>query len=394
MASTTSTTSTTSRMWYRRPTHQEDHHRRPTHQEGHQRRPTHQKDHHRLPPHQERYLQVPTINQKRRTPSHQPRYTPINEGFTTLVKLLFRYVQLNHHFENWQTLPKSINRDVEKLFGSIKPPCPSQKLDLSLKALTAKAKDDMRNLIDQHIHDQISDTMNALGAIAYNKDCDQAAHIAQQQLKRFGKRMTSDYIHKTLLQGLDVLGYSPEFDNSSTGSDFNFEDENCEEEIIIQEQEIQMESDLQEIVMASDLPVTLPVTPPRNPPSTEKEEVSISTTTTTQNIDKSYAAQLKKNTDKSGATQLKKFNLTQTPLISIPPLQRDRNGNPMFKQILPISNTIQKTEPLKKQESRTSIESKASSTSGDSTSRRLSQPTTQRDVTNKKKMEAETIRWR
>ena len=373
---------TTSRLWHRRPTYQEDHHRRPTHQDHHRRpthqdhhqrsthqdhhrRPTHQEDHHRRPTHQEyhhrhtshqeRYLQVPTINQKRITPSHQPRYTPINEGFTTIVKLLFRYVQLSHHFNNWESLPNNINRDLEKLFGSIKPPCPSHKIDLNLKTLKEKTKADMVVILTQHIQDSLSDTVHALGAIPYNKDCDQAAHIAQQQLKRFGKRMTRDFIHMALLQGLDTLGHSREFDNNSpTGFDRNYE------ETITQEQETEMESDLQEIVMVSDLPI--------NPPSAGEETAPAPITTTTQ------------TTDKSDKTLLKRSNINKTIIISIPPLQRDRNGNPLFKQKAPTSNTIQITEPLMKQGSRISIESKASSTSLDSTSKRLSQPTTQRKL--------------
>ena len=416
MASTTSTTSTTSRMWYRRPTHQEDHHRRPTHQEAHHRRTSHQ----------ERYQQVPTFNQKRRTPSHQPRtpshqprYTPMNEGFTTIVKLLFKYVQLSHHIYNWSSLPNSINRDLEKLFGSLKPPSPSQKLAQNLDTFKEETKAGLVSLLTDHISDSIAATEDALIAIPYNKDCDQAAHIAQQQLKRYGKKLNKDFIHIQLLEGLNLLRSSPEFPRiHSPDSDFDWEE--YKEEIIQRDrQEIEMESDPQDTVMASDLLVT----PPATPPSAEKDAVSTPTTTTTQNkeivMTFDLPATLPENpplpgkeavsapttttthiTDKSDTAQSKNFKINKTTINSNPPLQRDRNGNPLFTQNASTSNTIQTTEPLKKEESRNRRESDASSKSADSTSRRLPQPktqTTRGKWTNPKKMEAlEALaaRWR
>ena len=135
------------------------------------------------------------------------RYTPVSSDYTRLVKLLFRLTQVTHHLKIWEaSIPAKIDNQIEELFGMIMPPHPSEDLKTNLKRCQQNTKTGISDIILQHLIQSLEETKKSLSYIQCTNDGDMAARVAQEQLKRFGKKMTQEFIRNTLLGGLLILG--------------------------------------------------------------------------------------------------------------------------------------------------------------------------------------------
>ena len=154
----------------------------------------------------------PSFIQKRPTQQIQkekppPSYTPVNSNFTTLVKLLFRLVQVTHHLRIWEeSIPLKINNQIQWLFEMIRLPNPSEGLKSSLEKCQLDTKNGILQCTKDHLLNSLKTTKEALSRTQCTNEGDMAARVAQEQLKRFGNKMTRDFIRKTLLEGLHTLG--------------------------------------------------------------------------------------------------------------------------------------------------------------------------------------------
>ena len=135
------------------------------------------------------------------------RYTPVSSDYTRLVKLLFRLTQVTHHLKIWEaSIPAKIDNQIEELFGMIMPPHPSEDLKRNLKRCQQNTKTGISDVVLQHLIQSLAETKKSLSYIQCTNDGDMAARVAQEQLKRFGNKMTKEFIRNTLLEGLRILG--------------------------------------------------------------------------------------------------------------------------------------------------------------------------------------------
>ena len=56
-----------------------------------------------------------------------------NPDFPELLKTIFQYIQLTHHYENWSEIPDSLNKAIDILIANIRPPLPGDGVNSKLK---------------------------------------------------------------------------------------------------------------------------------------------------------------------------------------------------------------------------------------------------------------------
>ena len=112
-----------------------------------------------------------------------------NDDFPSVCKCLYRLVQLQHHHDNWKTLPKTINERLQKLVDDINPPMAGDDFKMQLSALTDEYAASIVKLVQQHINKGLVDKEAEAGNLNRG-DIDRATEVASKYLTtRLGKRL-------------------------------------------------------------------------------------------------------------------------------------------------------------------------------------------------------------
>jgi len=95
-----------------------------------------------------------------------PRHTTKsdNDDFAGCVKDVYRIVQLKHHESNWQELPKSLARRLERFAGDINPPMVDQELRSKMEQLTNTYAESICDTVQKHIGRKLLETGTAAAA--------------------------------------------------------------------------------------------------------------------------------------------------------------------------------------------------------------------------------------
>lgn len=129
-----------------------------------------------------------------------------NQDFADVCKCLYRWVQLQHHEENWKTLPKSLNERIQKLVADINPPMVDDDFRKRLAAATKDYTGKMVQLVQEHIKKHRIDKEIHAGVLS-RQDIDRATEVASKYLStRLGKRLDANKRTALLKEAADFVG--------------------------------------------------------------------------------------------------------------------------------------------------------------------------------------------
>ena len=141
--------------------------------------------------------------------------TSNNDDFASVVKYLYRSVQLEHHAGNWTELPRSLSERLVRFAEDINPPMVDEKLRLTVMKATRAYSDAICEAVREHIDAKRTETTST-AATLNGTDIDRAKEIADRQLsRRLGRRLDDNKRRQLLDQAASTVGSSrrrPEID--------------------------------------------------------------------------------------------------------------------------------------------------------------------------------------
>jgi len=145
-------------------------------------------------------------NSKQQTRDHQAQRRPAtytardskrwseNADFRELVRCNMKYVQLQHHYRNWNDCPKGVSKAIDNVINNIKPPQASEDLRGYLKECADDFKSAITGVLQAHLHLE-SNKLEQKIATLDQSDNELMQSIVTKQLKRrLGNRITDDTI--------------------------------------------------------------------------------------------------------------------------------------------------------------------------------------------------------
>jgi len=134
--------------------------------------------------------------------------TSNNDDFASVVKYLYRSVQLEHHAGNWTELPKSLSERLVRFAEDINPPMVDEKLRLTVMKATRAYSDAICEAVREHIDTKKAEATST--AATFNgTDLDRAKEIADKQLtRRLGRRLDDNKRRQLLDQAASTVGSS------------------------------------------------------------------------------------------------------------------------------------------------------------------------------------------
>jgi len=126
--------------------------------------------------------------------NNQPKRWSQNPDFKQLIRLNTKYVQLQHHYQNWRDCPKGVSKAIDNLVANIRPPQPSDEFKGYLKEAAEDFKSTVAGILQAHLHLE-SNKMEQQMATLQQTDQDLMQSIVTNKLKkRLGRRISDDTI--------------------------------------------------------------------------------------------------------------------------------------------------------------------------------------------------------
>ena len=162
------------------------------------------------------------------TGTYAPQRRSANPDFTKLVRESARYVKVVHAANNWQNLPRAIERDINRLADNIKPPGPTDDLRRQL----SHAADDFKAAVTAAVQDHLQKTASAVKSNIQSlnqQDVSMVHATVRRQMQRpVNKRVLTTTVDRAL-GDLAVLPTThsefPRLGASSDDDDDDVEDE-------------------------------------------------------------------------------------------------------------------------------------------------------------------------
>lgn len=136
---------------------------------------------------------------------NQTAPTSSNTEFADVTKNIYKWVQLQHHLNNWKNLPKSLAGRLDRLIDDIKPPNCNDMLQNFLKLLAKKFGHDIRNAVDSHLRQQLNET-ESTAARLNPLDLMRAKEIADRYLRNRLGRLSADQRHAFINSAAELIG--------------------------------------------------------------------------------------------------------------------------------------------------------------------------------------------
>lgn len=135
------------------------------------------------------------VTSRQQTPRDQ---TSANPDFTALLRSTFHLVKVQHANNNWANIPKGVDRAVDKLATSIRPPLQNQQLKAGLEAATSDYKSQIVAVVQQHLADSLQQCKQTLRGL--NQDDRDLVHdIVRRRVRHtLGRRVTDATIEGAL----------------------------------------------------------------------------------------------------------------------------------------------------------------------------------------------------
>jgi hypothetical protein len=131
--------------------------------------------------------------------------TSANPDFADISKTIYKWAQLQHHLNNWKTLPKSLGARIDRLTDDIKPPNANDQLRSQLKTLSTAFGKNVCDLVNRHLQDQLIETEQQAGLLDPT-DLPRAKEIANKYLRTRLGRLQSDKRESLVESAADMVG--------------------------------------------------------------------------------------------------------------------------------------------------------------------------------------------
>lgn len=176
----------------------------PNHTSSTSKQPIHTTRQHSIPSLLDDHWPAPRLQAPpRQHPSrpHQQPEKPIistNSDFHAMTKALYRAVQIRRHMENWQDLPRSINKNLEYLASLVRPTDPNESIRKDIQTIFERTGTDLKHRIQQHFEERLEANRSIL--IQLNPaDKSTARDTVFNQIRQTTGRKLSDAALKQLL---------------------------------------------------------------------------------------------------------------------------------------------------------------------------------------------------
>ena len=135
------------------------------------------------------------INDPRTTRGDQ--FQSENPDFVNLIRATNQGARLHHAQQNWERLPTTIGRAVDKIANSVRPPLMDDGFQRHIQRAAASFKEAIRHTVSEHLVSKYTGVRRQLGHLD-NRDMEQARAIARRQILRSNQRMTTERVDQLL----------------------------------------------------------------------------------------------------------------------------------------------------------------------------------------------------
>jgi len=112
-----------------------------------------------------------------------------NPDFRNLVKATNQGARLEHAKQNWESLPVTVDRAVDRITNSIRPPMVDDQLKSHITRAAAQFKNSIRHSVTEHLVAKTAQVSRSMGTLDQGDFADARA-IARRQMLRANRRMT------------------------------------------------------------------------------------------------------------------------------------------------------------------------------------------------------------
>jgi len=135
-----------------------------------------------------------------------------NPDFVQLVRSTNQGARIQNAMSNWERLPPTVDRAIDRIQHSIRPPMPDEGLHNKIKSAAGQFKNAIRHIVNEHLVAKYTQTTRTLASLD-QRDREQAKQVARKQLLRSNGRMqpqrADDLISITTVDG-DGWRYIPQ----------------------------------------------------------------------------------------------------------------------------------------------------------------------------------------
>lgn len=114
-----------------------------------------------------------------------------NKDFVPMTKTLVKMVQLRHHHDNWQALPKTVKSQLDKLMASIKPPLADSALEGDLENLKLSFASGLQTVVSMHITRSLNTEIEKAKNLN-SADIEKAKRVASKHVRQRLGRLTEE----------------------------------------------------------------------------------------------------------------------------------------------------------------------------------------------------------
>ncbi len=134
----------------------------------------------------------------------QDPYLSTNPDFPNMWRALYKIVQIDHHTNNWATLPRTVRRQLYDMADNINPPDPTAELKQNIEDILIRAGGSIQTAIQTHMKTRRAAQVNILKNCD-NTDMDRAIARAHKGLSmKLGKHIHD--IRQRLTREATVIG--------------------------------------------------------------------------------------------------------------------------------------------------------------------------------------------
>ena len=147
-------------------------------------------------------------NQRQTTTSTATKNATRNNN-RSATEAVFRFVQLRHHLNNWESMPGSIRKNIEKNMADIHPPCPNEILRDELQRVTKTYISAITEVVTDHIERKIHENATILQQMEYPSEDNFQEVVAELCTHRLGRRLNRQQRDRNISRALSVLRSPP-----------------------------------------------------------------------------------------------------------------------------------------------------------------------------------------
>jgi len=167
----------------------------------------------------------PTRSDYETQPAYRPgdqsraaQITSENPDFRELIKTVNQGARLYHAQNNWERLPTTVDRAIDRITTSVRPPMPDESLKRQITRAADQFKNAIRHTVTEHLVRKTAQTHRTMGQLDQT-DLHQARAIARKQLLRTNTRMNSARAEELLDHiATDVRDPNPPWTTTTRGT--------------------------------------------------------------------------------------------------------------------------------------------------------------------------------